>query len=53
MPPSAPRVAEGRDDTRAVTVLMEPSGHVDDVLISNWWRADLSPATLSGALVYA
>jgi hypothetical protein len=45
--------AEGRDRTRAVTVRMGPSGRVDDVRISNWWRDDLSPSELPEALVDA
>jgi hypothetical protein len=52
-PAHPPGDAEGRDASRAVTVRMEPTGRVGDVVISNWWRDDLSPSDLSGALVEA
>jgi hypothetical protein len=45
--------AEGRDDSRAVTVRIDRAGRVSDVLISNWWRDDLTPSGLQAALLEA
>jgi hypothetical protein len=47
------REAEGRDGSRAVTVRMDRSGRVSEVLISNWWRDDLLPSGLGDALLAA
>lgn len=45
--------AEGRDATRAVTVRLDPRGRVSDVLISNWWRDELTPSDLQEAVLSA
>jgi len=45
--------AEGRDESRAVTVRIDRAGRVSDVLISTWWRDDLSPSGLGAALLAA
>ncbi len=44
---------EGRDASRAVTVRIDATGRVSDVLISNWWRDDLTPSGLQDALLAA
>lgn len=48
-----PGEAEGRDATHSVTVRMDPSARVEDVVISPWWRSDLSAGELPGALIEA
>jgi hypothetical protein len=45
--------AEGRDASRAVVVRVDRRGQVSDVLISTWWRDDLTPSALPGALLAA
>ena len=45
--------AEGRDASRAVTVRVDARGRVTDVLISNWWRDDLTPSGLQEAVLTA
>lgn len=51
--PAGSEQAEGRDDTRAVTVRMDRTGRVTDVSISATWRDVLSPSGLSDALLSA
>jgi hypothetical protein len=45
--------AEGRDPARAVVVRVDRRGQVTDVLISAWWRDDLTPAGLQAAVLSA
>jgi DNA-binding protein YbaB len=45
--------AEGRDPSRAVTIRVDGRGRVADVLISNWWRDDLTPSGLQEAVLSA
>jgi hypothetical protein len=45
--------AEGRDASRAVAVRVDRRGRVSDVLISTWWRDELSPSGLQEALLGA
>lgn len=45
--------AEGRDYSRAVTVRVDHRGQVTDLLISTWWRDDLTPSGLQEALLTA
>ncbi|GGQ87287.1 YbaB/EbfC family nucleoid-associated protein [Couchioplanes azureus] len=44
---------EGRDPTRAVVVRMDRRGRVTDVLISAWWRDELTPSGLQDAVLSA
>lgn len=44
---------EGRDATRAVVVRIDRRGRVSDVLISAWWRDDLTPSGLQEAVLSA
>ncbi|GGQ83137.1 hypothetical protein [Couchioplanes azureus] len=44
---------EGRDPTRAVVVRMDRRGRVTDVLISAWWRDELTPSGLQDAALSA
>jgi hypothetical protein len=45
--------AEGRDASRAVAVRVDRRGQVYDVLISTWWRDELTPSGLQEALLSA
>jgi DNA-binding protein YbaB len=45
--------AEGRDATRAVVVRIDERGQVSDVLISAWWRDELTPSGLQEAVLTA
>jgi len=45
--------AEGRDASRAVTVRVDRRGQISAVLISAWWRDDLTPSGLQEALLTA
>jgi DNA-binding protein YbaB len=45
--------AEGRDAAGAVAVRVDGRGQVSDVLISNWWRDELTPSGLREALLSA
>jgi hypothetical protein len=51
--PDADVDAEGRDASRTVAVRVDRRGHVSDVLISAWWRDDLTPAELPEAVLTA
>jgi DNA-binding protein YbaB len=51
--PAVDAEAEGRDASRAVAVRVDRQGQVSDVLISTWWRDDLTPAGLQEALLSA
>ncbi|MFI5491899.1 hypothetical protein [Actinoplanes sp. NPDC051859] len=50
---AAAREVEGRDPTRSVVVRMDHRGRVTDVLISAWWRDELTPTGLQDAVLTA